>query len=102
SYGRASWVSGFFRSRTSLEAEIVALRHQLNVLQRKAPRRLVFSQRGRWPVPTHPVATASSSACSVAIMLEESGLNRSPRFSVRVRPAPWSDLKTSEVSILVI
>src|SRR5262249_19544087 len=34
---------GLFRSRAALEAEIVALRHQLNVLRRKAPKRLVFS-----------------------------------------------------------
>jgi hypothetical protein len=40
-------VSGFFRSRSSLEAEIVALRHQLNVLQRKASKRLVFSKFDR-------------------------------------------------------
>ena len=36
-------VIGLFRSRASLEAEIVALRHQLNVLRRKSPKRLVFS-----------------------------------------------------------
>src|SRR5215469_4290005 len=41
-------VSGFFRSRSSLEAEIVALRHQLNVLRRKAPKRLVFSHVDRF------------------------------------------------------
>jgi hypothetical protein len=29
-------VTGLLRSRPSLEAEIVALRHQLNVLRRKA------------------------------------------------------------------
>ena len=40
-------VSGFFRSRSSLEAEIVALRHQLNVLRRKAPKRPVFSNFDR-------------------------------------------------------
>src|SRR5215831_2398809 len=40
-------VTGFFRSRASLEAEIVALRHQLNVLRRKAPKRLVFSDFDR-------------------------------------------------------
>src|SRR5262249_16178986 len=34
---------GLFRSRDALEAEIVALRHQLNMLRRKAPKRLVFS-----------------------------------------------------------
>jgi hypothetical protein len=35
-------VIGLFRSRASIDAEIVALRHQLNVLQRKAPKRLAF------------------------------------------------------------
>jgi len=34
---------GLFRSRASREAEIVALRHQLNVLQRKSPRRPTFT-----------------------------------------------------------
>jgi hypothetical protein len=41
-------VIGRFRSRASLEAEIVALRHQLNVLRRKAPKRLVFSNFDRF------------------------------------------------------
>jgi hypothetical protein len=36
-------VIGLFRSRTSFEAEIVALRHQLNVLRRKSTKRLAFS-----------------------------------------------------------
>jgi hypothetical protein len=40
-------VTGVFRSRAALEAEIVALRHQLNVLRRKAPKRLVFSNFDR-------------------------------------------------------
>jgi hypothetical protein len=40
-------VIGLFRSRASLEAEIVALRHQLNVLRRKAPKRLAFSNFDR-------------------------------------------------------
>ena len=38
-------VIGLFRSRASLEAdeaEIVALRHQLNVLRRKSPKRLAY------------------------------------------------------------
>jgi len=39
---------GLFRSRASLEAEILMLRHQLNVLQRKAPKRLVFSNFDRF------------------------------------------------------
>jgi len=32
-----------FRSRAALQVEILALRHQLNVLRRKSPKRLVFS-----------------------------------------------------------
>ncbi len=38
---------GLFRSRTALEAEILVLRHQLNVLRRKSPKRLVFSNVDR-------------------------------------------------------
>src|ERR1700730_17725781 len=34
---------GLFRSRAALEAEILVLRHQLNVLRRKSPRRMPFS-----------------------------------------------------------
>ena len=41
-------VTGFFRSRASLEAEILTLRHQLNVLHRKAPKRVVFSNFDRF------------------------------------------------------
>ena len=40
-------VIGLFRSRASLEAEIVALRHQLNVLRRKSPKRLTFNNFDR-------------------------------------------------------
>jgi hypothetical protein len=33
---------GLFRSQAALEAEILVLRHQLNVLRRKSPKRLAF------------------------------------------------------------
>ena len=36
-----------FRSRARLEAEILVLRHQLNVLRRKAPERVAFSSVDR-------------------------------------------------------
>src|SRR5258708_27974496 len=36
-----------FRSRASLQAEILTLRHQLNVLRRKSPQRLTFSSIDR-------------------------------------------------------
>src|SRR5467141_1506688 len=38
---------GLFRSRTALEAEILVLRHQLNVLRRKSPKRLAFGNVDR-------------------------------------------------------
>ena len=50
-----SMLLGRFRSKTSLEAEILALRHQLNVLRRASPRRPVFSnfdRRDAWPTGT--------------------------------------------------
>src|SRR3981189_1595337 len=43
------WVAlvGLFQSRVSLEAEILALRHQLNVLRRKSPKKLTFTSMDR-------------------------------------------------------
>src|SRR5215471_2405140 len=38
---------GLFRSRAALEAEILVLRHQLNVLRRKSPKRLAFGNIDR-------------------------------------------------------
>jgi len=40
-------VIGLFRSRASLEVETLTLRHQLNVLRRKSPKRLAFSNFDR-------------------------------------------------------
>jgi hypothetical protein len=40
-------IIGLFRSRASLEAEILTLRHQLNVLRRNSPKRLTFSNFDR-------------------------------------------------------
>jgi hypothetical protein len=40
-------VIGLFRSRASLEAEILTLRQQLNVLRRKSPKRLAFNNFDR-------------------------------------------------------
>jgi hypothetical protein len=34
---------GLFRSRASLAAEILVLRHQINVLRRSSPKRQIFS-----------------------------------------------------------
>ena len=40
-------IADFFRSRADLQTEIIALRHQLNVLRRKRPARLVFGNTDR-------------------------------------------------------
>jgi hypothetical protein len=57
--GRCSWLMrdvcnliwlaliGLFRSQASLQAEILTLRHQLNVLRRKSPQRPIFSSIDR-------------------------------------------------------
>src|SRR5712675_1530123 len=57
--GRCSWLMrdvcsliwlaliGLFRSRASLQVEILTLRHQLNVLRRKSPQRLTFTSIDR-------------------------------------------------------
>jgi hypothetical protein len=38
---------GLFRSRAALEAEILVLRHQLNVLRRSCPKRVTLSSMDR-------------------------------------------------------
>jgi hypothetical protein len=38
---------GLFRSRAALEAEVLVLRHQLNVLRRKSPKRVALSSIDR-------------------------------------------------------
>ena len=40
-------VAGLFRSRAALETEVLALRHQLNVLRRRAPKRVTVSHIDR-------------------------------------------------------
>src|SRR6266511_953553 len=42
---------GLFRSRASPEAEILLLRHQLNVLRRKSPKRMAFTDVDRLVFP---------------------------------------------------
>src|SRR5213079_868592 len=39
---------GVIRSRAALQLEVLALRHQLQVLQRTRPRRLRLAQTDRW------------------------------------------------------
>jgi hypothetical protein len=43
-----SALTRLFRSRAWLEAEILVLRQQINVLRRKSPKRFVFGTFDRW------------------------------------------------------
>ena len=40
-------VAGLFRSRAALQTEVLALRHQFNVLRRRAPKRVAVSNIDR-------------------------------------------------------
>ena len=40
-------IAGLFRSRVALQAEILVLRHQLNVLRRRSPKRVVLGNIDR-------------------------------------------------------
>ena len=62
-----STVIRFFRSRASLEAEILTLRHQLNVLRRNAPKRLAFSNFYRL-IFRHPLSICPARAGGHAIV----------------------------------
>ena len=48
-FWRLIWdaLTGLVRSRAALQTEIIVLRHQLNVLRRKSPKRLAFSNIDR-------------------------------------------------------
>ena len=54
---------GLFRSRASLQAEILTLRHQLNVLRRKSPQRLTFSSIDRLVFAGSPLPCYGSDNC---------------------------------------
>jgi hypothetical protein len=40
-------IAGLFRSRATLQAEILVLRHQLNILRRKSPKRVALGKIDR-------------------------------------------------------
>jgi hypothetical protein len=50
---------GLFQSRVSLEAEILVLRHQLNVLRRKSPKKLSFTRSAFSWFESYQAASAS-------------------------------------------
>jgi Integrase core domain len=90
---------GLFRSRASLQAEILTLRHQLNVLRRKSPQRLGFTSIDRlilqhdrrqilWlGVTAHPTAEWISHQ-----LTEAYGSKVAPRYIIRDRDAVYGDV----------
>jgi hypothetical protein len=66
---------GFFRPPASLEAELLVLRHQLNVLRRKSPKRPAFSYVDRL-IFAGLYAFASNVLSGLAIVKPESVIRR--------------------------
>jgi hypothetical protein len=61
-------VIGLFRSRVSLEAEILTLRHQLTVLRRKSPNyTTALDETGDYKAPTRAVDEFSSPSRSLGL-----------------------------------
>jgi len=103
---------GLFRSRASLEAEILVLRHQLNVLRRKSPKRVVFTDvdrllfaglllrhpylPARRPGAEATVGTAKCCARSARGSLLPGGIIRKTGFGRGDRPS-LEDLPRSKV-----
>src|SRR5580704_16993908 len=75
---------GLFRSRASLQAESLTLRHQLNVLRRKSPQRLGFTSIDRLVFAgLYRLAPGVMDALKVV---------RQPRYIVRDRDAVYGDV----------
>jgi hypothetical protein len=85
---------GLFRSRASLEIEILVLRHQLNILRRRSPKRpilgridrLVFlghcQTRSRYPLAPRTFSLVLAMEIAAAWRPPEGGPRR-PRFCSR-------------------
>jgi hypothetical protein len=89
-----SAVTGLFRSRASQEAEIAALRHQLNVLHRQSPKRPAFSALGLFKTTTKMGSQFRSGR------RRQSRVWRRPAFFTRARDAsaatPPDEFQSSE------
>src|SRR5258705_6777642 len=69
---------GLFRSRASLQAEILTLRHHLNVLRRKSPQRLTFTSIDRL------VFAVSAGTWRAGRFEDRQAEDRDPRASCRL------------------
>ena len=103
---------GLLRSRAALEAEVLILRHQLNVLRRKRPKRVVLSnidrvvfaglyrsapgvagfraywrRKSTWGSPHTPRVN-----CIARQLTEAYGWTAAPRYIIRDRDAVYGDI----------
>ncbi len=74
---------GLFRSRASLEAEIVALRHQLNILRRKSPKRPILGSIDRL-IFARLYGLAPGVLSALAIVSPETVIRGIARVSARI------------------
>ena len=88
-------VIGLFRARASLEAEILTLRHQLNVLQRKSPKRFTFSNFDRLVFAT--LYRFAPRIVNALAIVEPETVIRWHRAGFRLvwRPDPLGDVRRS-------
>ena len=79
---------GLFRSRASLQAEILTLRHQLNVLRRKSPQRLTFTSIDR-------LVFAGLYRLAPGVLAGRQAGNRDPLASCRLPSVLALEIKTA-------
>ena len=77
---------GLFRSRAALEAEILVLRHQLNVLRRSCPKRVILSSMDRLLLEDHNAGDPA--ALGTVPASEPTGAGSPGRSVVGRRPRP--------------
>ena len=85
-------VIGLFRSRAALQAEILVLRHQLNVLRRKSPKRLVFNNIDRLVFAVGRCYGQKKKAAARTILRNEPKMVCCTEFVVRPRYRSDADL----------
>src|SRR5271169_2526155 len=95
---------GLLRSAVRREAEILALRHQINVLRRKSPSRpalsnvdrllfvLLILQHGRRQILWLGVTAHPTAAWIARLLTEAYGWTAAPRYVVRDRDAVYGDV----------
>ena len=89
-------VVGLFWSRTALQAEILILRQQLNVLPRRSPKRVALSRVDRlmlvglYRLPPKVLGALTMLHPEAVIRRDRAGFRAYWRWKSRTRPCPYS------------